>query len=312
MDADQSAKQRAQNLLDSGIRVFYHPSFDDPKERKNILAEMPGQEKFAKEISKISELRDTNTSPEMRPCYEAPLLDFEQEQHLFRKMNYFKYRAKRLMSDMNTSRVAENKVKNIENHLLVASTIRNQIAESNFRLATQLLKGQLNFYREHSLVETLLSDAYMDVLKSVDYFDWTKGYKFSTYTTWVIRKNFFRESKQKVALSEKFTHLDEAYAESLNSRGSDYEDEKKYEDQKSLVVKLLSLLANDKNVSDGPRQARVLEKYFGVNGYQKQTLEQISVEFNVTKERIRQVKEKGLGWIQNKVKELNIDYETEI
>ena len=89
--AKENIKQRVQNLLDSGIRVFYHPSFDDPKERKNILSEMPGEEKFKKDACKVKKLGTNKVSPEMRPCYEAPLLNFEQEQHLFRKMNYFKF-----------------------------------------------------------------------------------------------------------------------------------------------------------------------------------------------------------------------------
>jgi DNA-directed RNA polymerase sigma subunit (sigma70/sigma32) len=50
----------------------------------------------------------------------------------------------------------------------------------------------------------------------------------------------------------------------------------------------------------------VLEKYFGVNGRDKMTLEQISEEVGVTKERVRQLKEKGLEWIREKVLELGL------
>lgn len=307
----QETQQRAEKLLETTLRVFYHPMFDELKQKKNILADIPGYEKFQKDSEKVQKLRTTKVAPEMRPCYEAPLLNFEQEQHLFRKMNYFKYRAKKLMSGMNPKRVSEKKIKNIEEHLAVAAAIRNQIAESNFRLATQILKGQITFYREHSLTDALLSDAYFDVLKAVDYFDWTKGYRFSTYATWVVKKNFFRDSKQKITYAERFTYLDDSRAELLNSRGEGYQEEKEYTDRQHLVKKLLKLLSEGDDSTDRSRQVRVLEHYFGVNGNNRQTLEQISEEIGVTKERVRQLKEKGLLWIKQKVEELGIQYEDE-
>lgn len=306
-----TTQQRAEKLLEATLRVFYHPSFDEVKHKKNILADIPGSEKFQKDGKKVEKLRTSKIVPEMRPCYEAPLLNFEQEQHLFRKMNYFKYRAKKLIEGINPKRVSENKIKNIEDNLAVAAKIRNQIAESNFRLATQILKGQIAFYREHSLVDGLLSDAYFDVLKSVDYFDWTKGYRFSTYATWVVKKNFFRDSKQKIIHAERFTHLDESRAEKLNSRGEEYNQERDYGERQVLVKNLLKLLSEGDESTDRKRQVRVLENYFGVNGTNRQTLEQISLEIGVTKERVRQLKEKGLLWIKQKVEELGIEYEYE-
>ena len=309
VQTEETTKQRAQKLLDITLRVFHHPCFDDLKQRKNILADMPGSEKFEKDNEKVRKLQSTKIAPEMRPCYEAPLLNFEQEQHLFRKMNYFKYRAKKLLAGMNPSRVGEKRVRNIEQHLEIAEGIRNQIAESNFRLATQILKGQITFYREHSLTEALLSDGYFDVLKAVDYFNWTTGYRFSTYATWVVKKNFFRDSKQKIQQAERFTYLDDARAEMINSRGDGHEEEKEYSDRKQLVVRLLKLLAEGDDSTDRDRQVYVLERYFGVNGNERHTLEKISEQIGVTKERVRQLKEKGLLWIQQKVEELGIQYE---
>ena len=302
----EETKRRAQKLLDNTLRVFYHPCFNDPKQRKNILADMPGNEKFQKDNEKVQRLQNNKIAPEMRPCYEAPLLNFEQEQHLFRKMNYFKYRAKKLLTGMNPNRVGEKRVRNIEQHLEVAEAIRNQIDESNFRLATQILKGQITFYREHSLTDALLSDGYFDVLKAVDYFNWTTGYRFSTYATWVVKKNFFRDSKQKITHAERFTHLDDARAEMINSRGDGHEEEKEYDDRKKLVSRLLKLLAEGDGSTDRERQVFVLERYFGVNGNDRHTLEEISEEIGVTKERVRQLKEKGLLWIKEKVEELGI------
>lgn len=295
---------RLEKILDVKLRVFHHPSFDDPKQIKSILAEMPDFEKFQKDNKKIVESLAKSATPEMRPCYEAALLTPIQEQHLFRKMNYYKYKAKKLLAVRN---VTENRVSKIEKLLEQAKTIRNDIARSNFRLATQILKLQITFYREHSLTDALLSDAYFDVLKAVDYFNWTLGHRFSTYATWVVKKNFFRDSKQKINQAERFGYLDEESARIIESKTSGFAEESEYEVQKKVVQKLLKMLAEGDCSTDNRRQVVVLENYFGVNGKERQTLEGISAEIGVTKERVRQLKEKGLQWLRSKVEQLGIE-----
>lgn len=308
-------KQRAERLLETPLRVFHHSSFDDPKLKKDILAEMPRLDKFKTDSLKLDKLRSTKISAEMRPCYELPLLDHEQEQHLFRKMNYFKYQAKKLLAGMDCRRAGEKKIVAIETHLYKATTIRNQIAESNFRLATQLLKQKITIYQQYGLTDTLLSDAYLDVLKAVDYFDWTRGVRFSTYATWVLKNNFFRDSKQKFQHFERFTHLDDMHAESIGSRSNEKEHLRFDQQRNNLVVKLIKMMDCDISNKDRARQVLVLEHYFGINVQQSHTLAQIAKKIGVSKERVRQLKEKGLSWMQDKVQQLGIefdDYEHEI
>ena len=50
---------------------------------------------------------------------------------------------------------------------------------------------------------------------------------------------------------------------------------------------------------------------FRSNGRERKTLEQISSEIGVTKERVRQLKEKGLEWIRDRVTELEVDYDND-
>ena len=105
--------------------------------------------------------------------------------------------------------------------------------------------------------------------------------------------------------------MDESHAEMLNSRGEGYEQEKEYTERQELVKTLLKLLSEGDDGTDRNRQVRVLEHYFGVNGNNRQTLQQISDEIGVTKERVRQLKEKGLNWIRQKIEELGIEHEYE-
>lgn len=300
-------KERFDKILNTPLRVFYHESFDSPHKRKEILADLPQLEKFKADNEKIGKIHFSKIAPEMRPCYETALLTHEQEQHLFRKMNYYKYMSKKLL-EVDSNKINENQINKIEYFLSQAKEIRNDIARSNFRLATQILKLQINFYREHNLTDSLLSDAYLDVLKAVDYFNWTLGNRFSTYATWVVKKNFFRDSKQKILHAERFEHLNEQNIKEFESQISDCAEEKQYEAQKNIVQKLLILLSNcRKKNNDRMRQVFVLENYFGVNGRERHTLEEISEKIGVTKERVRQLKEKGLQCLRAKISELGIE-----
>lgn len=286
-------------MINIPIRCFYHASFDDLKLKKSILAEMPGLDKYLKDKIKIKKINLKNISSEMLPCYESPLLTKEQEQHLFRKMNFFKYKAKKLL---NTFKFSERRQKLVDIYLNKAEEIRNFIAESNFRLSSQVLKERISFYKQRSLIDGLLSDAYLDVLKSIEYFNWTLGHKFSTYAIWVIKKNFYRDSKQKISRAEKTSYLDDGKAMNIVSRGTEFEIEQENEYQKTTIFNLIDS-ADD---FDRKKQMYVIENYFGLKGKPKMTLEKISLEMKVTKERVRQLKDKGIRWLKVKAKNTNL------
>jgi RNA polymerase sigma factor (sigma-70 family) len=285
---------------DDFVKFFYHNSFDQGK-RIDLISEMPELDQFQKNLVKVKKARANKINPEMLPCYESPLLTFAQEQYLFAKMNYYKFRANQIISQK-----SEAKIKLFKYFMNKAKEIRNQIAESNFRLATQIMKHKNSITQEISNTELMLSDAYFDVFKAVDYFNWTLGHRFSTYATWVCKKNFFRDLKQKSIQVEKLTYLDENKAEMIEDRGTDYDDEKSHLNHQALIKKLIGIMVNENIGTDRIRQAYVLEKYFGVNGRDKMTLEQISDEIGVTKERVRQLKERGLEWIRQRVEQMGI------
>jgi RNA polymerase sigma factor (sigma-70 family) len=292
------------NKTNSGSKCFTVEQFNEIENRGEILGHLPNIELYDFGIKKINKIKSEKINPEMLPCYKSPLLSFEQEQHLFRKMNYFKYKAKKIIES------GDVKYKNIKdkiaNYAIKKSVeVRNQIAESNFRLATQIMKHK-NVINESNTTDAMLSDAYYDVLKAVDYFNWTLGLRFSTYATWVVKKNFFRNIKLKSTNSENVTFIDDGMSEIIEEKGTAEIDKKNHESKQNLINKLIQMLVNENIGTDRVRQASVLEKYFGVNGREKMTLEQISAEYGVTKERVRQLKEKGLEWIREKALELNI------
>lgn len=305
MPRDKKLIERAEKILNTPLRVFPHPDFDDKSKIPGILAEIPDAESFAKLQKKVANLRKINVSPEMRPCYEEPLLTREQEYHLFRKMNYYKYKAKQLKTNLNPKRLlSERRIEQIEYYLAKAGEVRNQIANSNFRLATQILRKDINHFSDPCVTETFLSDAYLDVLKAVDYFDYNLGNKFSTYCTWVIKKNFFRVVKNYQRTMDTQRNIADE-----NAVGFYEEDNADLEQQetKSILKKLIQKTSKHCNVRDARRQVYILEHYFGLNGKEKHTLEQISEKLGITKERVRQLKEKFLKSMRESASDLGLD-----
>ena len=99
-----AASDRARRLLGAEIRYIAHPSFDDPDARDAILAPMP-----TSDLAPAPRRAEAAASlpPYLAGLYhEALLLSREQEAHLFRKMNYLKYRARRLRDRIDPARAA--------------------------------------------------------------------------------------------------------------------------------------------------------------------------------------------------------------
>lgn len=273
-------------------RIFLNSDFYNPILSKNILFEIDIEDFYNKNKSVP---KDNG-------------LKKEDEIHLFKKMNYFKYKASKLLD---SDDISENRLIKAEEFIEKAKKIRNIIVESNLRLSAQLLKLDVSYYVNQGTVDSLISDAYYDILKSVDYFDWTLGNKFSTYATWVLKKNFFRETKELQKKANKFTRIEDTDA--LNFSGvvsSDLELKIDYDSKKKSVSSLLSLLENGNCTKNQKRQVYILERYFGLNGRKNSTLEEISSDLGITKERVRQLKERGVSWLKGRMNEMNVNYDS--
>lgn len=251
-------------------RIFTVEEFDDPKRRKEILGPLPDQEKFCKEQRKVDVMRQANGFPAaLRPCYEAALLSQKQEYHLFRKYHYLKYRAKK--------RFDVGHLRDAQKYIQKARAIRNQITEANVRLAP-------NVVHYNPDKEDQLAEAYANVMKAVDYFDYRRGFKFSTYCTWVLKKNSCRqyhEEQRHFAISSDF--------EDLQSRDSGHEVESNYRTVQRAVRRLLKKVT--------PREAFVLKNRFGID-CEPMTLKDIGKVLGVSKERIRQLEKRGLDMLR--------------
>jgi|694.fasta_scaffold00059_58 RNA polymerase primary sigma factor len=290
----QAIEERKESILKTNLKYFHHVDFDKKITSKKILGDIPDKHKFDLESKKVLNLRNTNKQPEMRPCYEEPLLTREQEYHLFKQLNFLKFKAKNLIEKLNCKKSIKTKIEKIENLQIKIYDLRNKIASSNFRLATHILKNDFKSYREKRNLDNYLSDAYMDVIKSVDYFNYTLGNKFSTYCVWVLRKNFFRMINLKKNKKNEFYSIDDNQTEIQNSAEIFLTSEVHQKENAIFINRVIETAKKRLNTRDINRQILIIEHYFGINGKERKNLEEISGLLEITKERVRQLKEKFL------------------
>ncbi|MGP0068776.1 MAG: sigma-70 family RNA polymerase sigma factor [Isosphaeraceae bacterium] len=271
--------ERVGRILGRRLAYIDHPSFNDPNARDAILA--PLTHTVDDPVSRRSEPSRWRTTLSNGPS-EAPLLSREQEAHLFRKMNYLKCRANQLKEQLDPDRPSPADLDEIERLQSEALAVKNRIVEMNLRLVVSIAKTRV---RAGYDLSECVSDGNLALILAVDGFDFSRGYKFSTYATWAIRNELGRNDRRSIRLRR---HPFTAYEASLTAPGTGVdtrEREEVLERRRSVVRRWLRRL--------NTRERRILASRYGIGGAPRQSLAKIGQELGISRERVRQIADRA-------------------
>jgi RNA polymerase primary sigma factor len=215
----------------------------------------------------------------------------------------------------------------------------NEISDSRRKeIQKELLEGNLRFvitvakqYQNQGLdFPDLIAEGNLGLMKAINNFDWSKNLRFISYAVWWVKQSILQSlndnartirlpvnvvqdlhrAKKAIEsnggkLEDKFQNLPSMIDLDMNinedgdtlvdiivNNNADMPDES-FNSGDMLKIKLLSLL----HILD-EREKLIIEDYFGLSGTPR-TLEDIGGDFNLTKERVRQIKEKALRKLRN-------------
>ena len=272
-------EMRARRILGQPLDWIHHPSFEDPAQEEVMLAPMPDAEAYEASQAKSIGSVPKGLPPELSALYEVPLLNREQEAHLFRQMNYLKYKAGQIRATIDPVRARTIDLERVEDLQKQAQALKERLVRANMRLVASIAKrhaGQNDNFFE------LQSDGNLSLLRAVEKFDFSRGNKFSTYASWAIMKNFARSiPDEKIHRDRYVTGYEEVFDAAADVRSDEHEIEASVERKRTLLRHLMEEL-------DDRERAIISDRYGLVSG-EPMTLEQVGKRHEITKERVRQL-----------------------
>ncbi len=285
---------RAEQMIQP-VDLMYHESFDDASKEAEITQPMPDEEKFVESHRGMKAPRDVPA--ELASLYEWPLLTKEQEQHQFRLMNFLKHKLNKLKKSINPASVRVSEMRQIEDLQRRVNVVKERLINCNMRLVASIAKKHSN--AAESLFE-MISDGNLSLMRAVEKFDFSRGFKFSTYASWAIMKNFARSIPDEKHYRERYvTGHEDLFETKPETRTDEQEIMQEVEQAKDRISHLLRDL--------DPRTRDVIRMRNGLDGASEMTLEQIGNHFGITKERVRQINVRGMKMLREKASVETID-----
>ncbi len=316
---------------------------EEPDE--DALLKVENEEEIEVEKIDLSVPEGTNIEDPVRMYLKeigkVPLLSAEEEISLAKKMEAGD--AAQVQMDEMGNDLDDDTKKQLQELIDDGDYAKKKLAEANLRLVVSIAK---RYVGRGMLFLDLIQEGNLGLIKAVEKFDYSKGYKFSTYATWWIRQAITRAIADQartiripVHMVETINKLIRVSRQLLQELGREPSPEEIAEEMDIPVDRVREILKisqepvsletpigeeedshlgdfiQDENVpvpADAAaftllkeqleevldtltdREQKVLKLRFGLDDGRARTLEEVGKEFNVTRERIRQIEAKAL------------------
>ena len=272
---------------------------------------------------------------------KVPLLSADEEIEFAKKMEIGEEAKRKLLEKGDN--ISDRERKSLEKKILEGENSKKKLSEANLRLVVSIAK---RYVGRGLLFLDLIQEGNLGLIKAVEKFDYSKGYKFSTYATWWIRQAITRAIADQartiripVHMVETINKLIRVSRQLLQEYGREPTPEEIADYMKMDVARVREILKisqepvsletpigeeEDSHLGDfipdenvpipveaatqtllkeqldevlgtlTEREERVLRFRFGFDDGKARTLEEVGKEFNVTRERIRQIEAKAL------------------
>ncbi|WP_302804924.1 RNA polymerase sigma factor RpoD [Holdemanella biformis] len=276
---------------------------------------------------------------------QIPLLDPKEEPIIARQVQ----EGEQAKEDIKNPDLSEEEKKKLAKIIADGEEAKQTLISSNLRLVVSIAK---KYVGRGMLFLDLIQEGNCGLIKAVEKFDYTKGFKFSTYATWWIRQSITRAIADQartiripvhmVETINKLTRIQRQLVQDLGRDPMPEEIAEKMENISAEKVREIQKIALDPVSLETPigeeddshlgdfiedkdtlspddytnnqllkdeinavlqglteREEKVLRLRFGLLDGRTRTLEEVGKEFNVTRERIRQIEAKALRKLKN-------------
>lgn len=276
---------------------------------------------------------------------QIPLLDPKEEPIIARQIQ----EGEQAKEDIKNPDLSEEERKKLQKVIDEGENAKQTLISSNLRLVVSIAK---KYVGRGMLFLDLIQEGNCGLIKAVEKFDYTKGFKFSTYATWWIRQSITRAIADQartiripvhmVETINKLTRIQRQLVQDLGRDPLPEEIAEKMENISAEKVREIQKIALDPVSLETPigeeddshlgdfiedkdtlspddytnnqllkdeinavleglteREEKVLRLRFGLLDGRTRTLEEVGKEFNVTRERIRQIEAKALRKLKN-------------
>ncbi|QDT41858.1 RNA polymerase sigma factor RpoD [Gimesia alba] len=296
---EKATRRRAERLLQTEIDFISNPSFKNWDVEGEIEFQL-GSGSSSREMKHSSPLLK---NPRQLPAHlarlcEGDVLSADEEQALFRRMNYLKYKANVLRSQLNPETCSDQDLDTIELLLDEALRVRNQIFRSNMRLVVSIIKKCVT---PHVTFDDLLSDGIWTLMKAVDKFDYDRGFRFSTYAYRAITNYAYRKIADQRKEHSRFTQAKQ------EQPLEEVTEEKRPEMDEQTWLELSELLEQKIESLDQREQLIVRARYALGRDSKVQTFQKLADQLGVSKERVRQLEQRAVAKLRKMAEETRLD-----